>query len=252
MVVMTTWIDRYRAGEREEVWEDLRSLGTEVRTDAYRSDAQAVCDEMASRARTNIDLLIRRLRAEGFEFVSNDALNHLRTPFVAPTPDAPAFAAWLDESLGRIPLAVSSWIRIVGDVWLVGVHPDWEASRDADGLAVEFELARYGDPREFYAGEVDAWRDCIARGDEYGDFVLPFAPDRLTKANVSGGAPYGFILPDASAEGTVSVEDAGSVVEEPFVRYLNRCFSAGGFPGADDSPEAKAVRARLSQGMLPL
>lgn len=31
--------------------------------------------------------------------------------------------------------------------------------------------------------------------------MLPVAPDRLHKANVSGGDPYGIRLPDGTAEG---------------------------------------------------
>jgi hypothetical protein len=41
------------------------------------------------------------------------------------------------------------------------------------------------------------------------------APDRLHKQNVSGGPPYGFILPDGCADGLFTAE-----VILPFVSYL--------------------------------
>jgi hypothetical protein len=36
-------------------------------------------------------------------------------------------------------MAVLSWIRIVGDVWLVGTHPQWPESADANPLVIEIE-----------------------------------------------------------------------------------------------------------------
>lgn len=58
------------------------------------------------------------------------------------------------------------------------------------------------------------------------------APDRLHKANISGGAPYGFRLPDACADAVFVGE-----VAMPFVDYLNLVFENGGFPGPATGPE---------------
>jgi hypothetical protein len=52
-------------------------LGPGVREPKVRAAAQAVCDEVGLRARTNIQLLVRRLRSEGFAFHTND---DARTP----------------------------------------------------------------------------------------------------------------------------------------------------------------------------
>ena len=41
-------------------------------------------------------------------------------------------------------------------------------------------------------------------------------------------------------------------VAMPFVDYLNRVFSHGGFPGHPTSPEAWRIRRSLAEGMLPL
>jgi hypothetical protein len=70
------------------------------------------------------------------------------------------------------------------------------------------------------------WRRQAARNPERaGLFVLPLSPDRVHKENVSGGAPYGFILPDGCADGLFAGETT-----MPFVSYLNHVFSHGGFP----------------------
>jgi hypothetical protein len=88
-------------------------------------------------------------------------------------------------------MVLSSWLRLVGDVWLVGTHPDWPESEAADPLVIELEGTRYPDAsiRDHFAGEYEAWQDWTADDPDAGGFVLPLAPDRLHKANISGGFP---------------------------------------------------------------
>jgi hypothetical protein len=57
-------------------------------------------------------------------------------------------------------------------------------------------------------------------------FVLPVSPDMIHKDNVSGGPPYGIILPDGCADGLFVGETT-----MPFVSYLNWVFRNGGSPG---------------------
>jgi hypothetical protein len=79
---MRTFLDRYAAGERIEVWNDLTALGEGVRHPLYFKDAAAVATETMRRARQNVETLIRRLDTMGYRFqdeVSNaeDALARL-------------------------------------------------------------------------------------------------------------------------------------------------------------------------------
>lgn len=78
-------------------------------------------------------------------------------------------------------------------------------------------------------------------------FVLPPAPDRLHKANISGAGPYGVRLPDATAEGLFVGE-----VAMPFVAYLNWVFQNGGFPGPATGAEKWKVKKALTDGLLTL
>ncbi|WP_123809649.1 hypothetical protein [Micromonospora globispora] len=55
--------------------------------------------------------------------------------------------------------------------------------------------------------------------------MLSVAPDHFHKDNVSGGAPYGIVLPDACADAHFVGE-----VGMPLVSYLNWVFRHGGFP----------------------
>ncbi|MEV1142623.1 hypothetical protein [Micromonospora sp. NPDC049799] len=216
------WVDRYVAGERDQVWHEMRQLGSRVRDAAFASEAQAVCDEMAGLARSNIETLISRLRQQGYRFHKNDDDQTPTEPYAAPGPQAEEHLRWLEERLGPLPMALSSWIRIVGDVWLVGTHPEWTGSAAADPLVLEVAGSRYddGDIREYFAGEIEAWQE-----EQDEPFVLPLAPDHFHKDNVSGGAPYGILLPDACADAHF-VGEAGM----PFVSYLNWVFQYGGFP----------------------
>ena len=59
---------RYIAGEFREVWTDLAALGDAVWLDPVAADALAVCCETMHRAKTNIEILVGALEAEGYEF----------------------------------------------------------------------------------------------------------------------------------------------------------------------------------------
>ncbi len=59
---------RYQAGEFREVWMDLAALGDAVWLDPIAADVLAVCFETMHRAKTNIEILVGALQAEGYDF----------------------------------------------------------------------------------------------------------------------------------------------------------------------------------------
>ncbi len=65
---MASYLDRYLSGEHEQVWAELVALGAAVREEPLYSDAWAVACETMRRARYNIELLIPRLEAFGYQF----------------------------------------------------------------------------------------------------------------------------------------------------------------------------------------
>jgi hypothetical protein len=243
------WAQRYRAGDREGVWAELRQLGADVRDTEIQAVAQAVCDEMALRARFNVQLLVRRLRAEGFAFHSNDDQRTPVNPFRPAGPDAPRLLAWLEGELGPVPLVLSSWLRLVGDVWLVGTHPAWPELSGADPLVIELEGSRYPDTEitEYFANEHEAWEEEAAHDSTAGSFLLPVSPDRLHKANLSGGQPYGFQIPCSDADGIFATP-----AEMSFVSYLNFIFENGGFAAWPPGDAMEQLKNRLADGMLAL
>jgi len=170
-------------------------------------------------------------------------------PYFPATPAATEQAAWLVDSFGQVPLSLLSWARIVGDVWLVGTHPDWPESASADPLVIEVEGSRYPSSpiRDYFDVEFEAWREGSSDHPDDRSFVLPLAPDRLHKENVSGGPPYGIVLPDGCVDGLFEGETS-----MPFVAYLNWVFRNGGFPWPTGSLNQWRVKSALAKDLLPL
>jgi hypothetical protein len=249
MVSSANWVDCYRAGQRDHVWHELRQLGSAVREPGVFEQVQLVCDEMARRARHNVDVIIGRLSAAGYRFHSNDRAQAPVTPHVPPTAGAGAHADWLQDRFGPVPMTLLSWVRLVGDVWLVGTHPQWAAPGSGDPLVIEAEGSRYaGEPIRVYFEDChEQWREWAAHDPAAGLFVLPLAPDRLIKENISGGPPYGMILPDASADGLFAGETT-----MPFVAYLNWVFRSGGFPWPTAPDNHWQMKQALARDLLPL
>src|SRR5215510_10193351 len=109
-------LDRYRAGQRGRVWQELRQVGGAVRESGlFEEEAQLVCDEMARRARQNIELIVERLSTAGYRFHTNDDAQTPVTPYIPPTAAAAELADWLEERFGPVPLTLLSWVRLVGD-----------------------------------------------------------------------------------------------------------------------------------------
>lgn len=244
------WLELYRRGERAAVWHELRQLGARVREPDHVHEATLVCDEIARRARRNVELLVARMTDAGVRFHTNDASRSPVEPFVAATSGTAAYAGWLEATVGPVPLTVLAWIREVGDVWLVGSHPTLTGMADTDPLVVELEGSRYpaSSMRDLVLEEPEAWREVSADDPGAGQFVLPVAPDRLTKDDVSGGAPYGFVLPDGGADALFVGETT-----QPFVSYLNHVFAQGGLPAASDADRGwRAWRRELARDLLPL
>ncbi|GAB2677604.1 hypothetical protein [Kribbella swartbergensis] len=117
---MATMYERYLAGDRARVWHELRQVGDRVREPGLWADAQAVCDEMARRARRNVETLIDRLESQDYVFHSNDGRRNPVRPYYPATERGGLALAWLDEHVGIVPLALSSWLRLVATFGSLG------------------------------------------------------------------------------------------------------------------------------------
>jgi hypothetical protein len=114
---MTTYLERYKAGEYEQVWAELRTLGPKVRQEPVLADAKAVARETMGRARANVEKIVERLRAIGFDFRYPDQA------FLPPSSETLAQLDEFEQKVGPIPLSLRAWLEIVGEVNLMGTYP---------------------------------------------------------------------------------------------------------------------------------
>lgn len=275
---MSTYLQRYLDGEREAVWAELMALGPGIRQEPLYSDARAVARETMMRARANVELLVERLTALGYHFVS-DALGDAPTPHVRPSPESLAALRALEDEFGSLPLAIETWYEVVGAVDFMGSYPGLSAYERIDpnnllmshqGQPVRMSLF----PQPHIVGPASAsdlqpnqdptsdplvvWPAIEALADEEPEsddedepaFSLGFAPDALHKANVSGGDGPHIGFGDAGMDAPMSGDDWNGT---PFVAYLRAVFVWGGFPGLRDEPNPpRELLAQLTEGLLPL
>lgn len=210
-------LERYQAGDRIGVWNDLRALDELVRTKEYEADALAVARATMERARHNVLTIIERLKQLNFEFAHQP---HTKTTGYQK----------VEKKLGPLPMSLKAWWEIVGAVNLMGSH---------DLLCGSVGLS---DPLWIYPPEA------TLEDNEESECIL--APDRYHKHGYSGGAPYAIGMPSPTADALVLYEPN----EVQFVDYLRLCFRYGGFPGLQDDETRIPARemAILTEGLLEI
>jgi hypothetical protein len=261
---MPTYLERYNAGEREQVWDELLALGAAVRDEPLYSDALAVARETMGRARHNVELIVERLREKGYKFSSKE-------PYKPPPADTDEQIAQLEERVGAIPLSIKVWYEIVGEVKLWGNHSKWSVDGGDGSLFRFFSSKHFVDTKglqingiewqpevlRFRSGPIEPLRispessvqeikgalhelaKTYATTTE-AKFVLAIADDGLY-----GGNGDTMDVPDPAIDGIVDTE-AGS---ETFVNYLRRNFKWGGFPGfATADEELRRWKESIDKG----
>lgn len=211
------------------VAQDYRLIDSQFKQDALNN----ACKIMRL-ARKNIELIVDRLKLRGYEFVDPKRVH------IAPSADIAHWVAEFEAEGIYLPIAFQAWLQEVGSVNLMGTDKEWP-NCGYHGLA-QNEMW-YTDPlvvevdKEYIYSEFENWKYQIDEegSDEIGPFRIPFAPDDLHKANISGGSPYEL--------------RADKLYVDPMVLNERHCFSFvahirhacfwGGFPGfeiIDDVP----------------
>jgi hypothetical protein len=228
---MSSLVERYTAGDRIAVWDELHALGPLTDAgDAAREAARGVARLTMQRAATNVATIHRRLLHFGFVF------DEPRKTLEPPSSGMAAIVRRLAGEIGPIPYSLQAWFEHVGYVFFRGHPASWSGSHPwKDELL---------DPIEFRYR--NSWiDDFLEMRAEYGDegddeFCLEFAGDFFHKNDVSGGAPTYAVLPADTADARI-FEDNGAaytdfVDSRPgdehgiwFVDYLRRYFQRGGF-----------------------
>ncbi len=109
-------LDRYLAGEHQEVWRDLLALGDAVREDPHAADALAVAYETMGRVEANVRTVSGRLTQLGFS--KSDGPLH-----APPRLSVDSQIRQLEKAAGTLPLSLRAFYEIVGAVDWMGKHP---------------------------------------------------------------------------------------------------------------------------------
>jgi hypothetical protein len=238
------WQDHFEAGQLQllpptaatfsrrrihEHWAYRLGLGQELLDDQTRQDALTFARKVMAFARHNVELLIERLERSGYSFASPDG------PRREPEEDlATCFQELADRGV-HVPVALQAWLMEVGSVDLSGTHPAWLRT-GYSGLGDDKSHSEpwYTDPLVIWLSprSLLQWREQARENAE--THWLEIAPDVVTKANVSGGAP---VSVDAGAPrfDPILVGQHGSYT---LLSYLRWAFAWSGFPGFDYIPDA--------------
>lgn len=232
---MSSLRERYDAGDRIAVWDELHALGPLSRAgEALRRDARDVAALTMRRAAHNVVTIHRRLLDIGYVF------DQPRRAHVPPNWDIARTRRAAARAFGPLPPSLDEWFRKVGYVFFRGHPASWSGSHPW-----HHELL---DPIEFVYSR-DQIASELEMREEYPDedqreyrsvFELVFAGDFFHKNEVSGGGPTVALLPADTADVRVrEVNGAGYtdfIDSEPgdedgiwFVDYLRRYFRRGGF-----------------------
>ena len=238
-------ITRYRKGEHEAVWSELRSH--EVVAGDFRDEALAVAAETMARVRRNADVLAERLAARGWAALGGS----LR---LEPSAEGARVMQRIEAITAcGLPASLRGFWQVVGGIDLIWDHGRGEKAPD---LGVGLDLAAM-DPLAVDAPDraeyvIEEWRDQRAGVDpDLADpYRLDLAPDARHKANAGGGPAYAVELPFLGAD-PYFINEPHNL---PFVDYLRLAFRWGGFPGlekAQERAEVRALVADLTRGLEP-
>jgi hypothetical protein len=261
---METFYRRYCDGQREQVWDEMMSLGGAVREEPYWTDAQAVAVETMKRACENVDRLILKLEALGYDFVgASKAGDQLPSPvggtFTAterelrhqrPGTATSANIAEIETRLGTLPLSLRTWYEIVGAVFLCGDYPEL-CTFKGDSLGKSSSV--FPDPMCFFPPDVEFPLSEFLKyrtRDAEGRYSFPIAPEPKIKSARSGSVFYAVKLPEPRADALLMNERH----ETTFVNYLRLSFEWGGFPGWEFYPKKRPQKLleHLSDGLLAI
>jgi hypothetical protein len=116
-------LNRYLSGEHEYVW---RELGIAVVPSVLLGEAQLIAVETMRRVRRNLEILVPRLRSEGFAFAhpllpeGDDGWARYDAVRAHPTPHTEELLKRVQQVAGPLPKSVKAFYREVGAVNLDG------------------------------------------------------------------------------------------------------------------------------------
>ncbi|MFN3202861.1 MAG: ABC transporter substrate-binding protein [Bradymonadia bacterium] len=178
--------------------------------------------------RRGIDAIVEQLVKEDYVFQDLESIRLLPGPWVE------EMLEYAREQGLYVPLSVEAFCSVVGNVNLMGSHPDWPPMRseyDDDGSLVYADPFVFEMTPEYLRHALENWRDAVEHDgfDLHGPFIYEFAPDLSHKANVSGGGGYGFSMHTPSVDPLVIFAEERHL----FMDHIRQALRCGGFSGID-------------------
>ncbi len=234
-------LSRYRAGETEAVWRDIRAHGNI--DGEFREEVLEVADAVMTRVAQNADLISERLRACGWRVLLSD-MTDLRT---APQDSDAHVFSQIEEITGALipPTLLSFWRNVGGINWVW----DYELDDPTPDLGLDIKIVEMDplciNPPGVLTYLFEEWIDQkrhIIKGLEE-PFQIELAADVYHKANYSGGGPYGILIPFHGADPLFDGEEHNL----PFIDYLRLAFRWAGFPGLEDHADREDVQRFVTE-----
>lgn len=248
---MATWLERYKSGETELVWAEMRARGAAVREGALFEDAMAVARETMRRVRSNAETVHGRLRDIGYAFEQPAGA------LVTPGPHIMDDVLEVETTLGPLPLSLRVFYEIVGAIDFRQSFKQLVNFYAREGRTDVPEVLFLGEADPLVVHPIQEIVDELVAKPKKLSFC--FAPDEFHKANYSGGENYHLNLPDPAADAPVLGMYG---VDETFVQHLRLCFRFGGFRGHIECepegdkgwkvPPRMEIARKLGDGLLPL
>ncbi|QPQ54155.1 hypothetical protein IC614_07195 [Allosphingosinicella flava] len=108
------YLERYRAGDHEAVWNELRHIGIGT-DDALAQEAEAVADLLMSRARANLERIAAGLKELGYAFEPPAPSSQIDPAIMQSAKDAQAQTAAMLANLDKMGLPADS-MAMMGDM----------------------------------------------------------------------------------------------------------------------------------------
>jgi hypothetical protein len=261
--------ERYQQGFYREVYDELLVMQEQVFEEPVYREAVLVTRAMMSRVRSNIEILIARLKTLGYQFVDGDwekreprkswltaeqqvEEDELFRIFRAPPPQTSSLLDVLEQRAGVLPLSVKGWYEEIGSVNLIGTFPA-SAAREELSVALDPLLIV---PVDFLMGQFpfstpEEWEEAH---DDDGTIEVDLAVDADLKYNYSGSGGYSIKAPCPAFDTTFDL--IGYYESSPtFVNYLRTCFQWGGMFGLSKSLKGQKLTPDelvfLTRDLLP-
>jgi len=232
---------RYQRGDHAAVWRDIQALGP-LGGD-LREEVLAVARSTMQRVARNVDMLAERLAARGWQPLFG-AFHPL------PQAEDAKVIAEIEHMTGaRIPVVLEAFWGVVGGacfIWDYNAGPMPELGLGVD--LVDLDPLSFAEP-EAMEMSLEQWKYRNEDQGVGGPYYVHIAPDRLTKASISG-CEYLVELPVWHADPVIEGDTCGLALTD----YLRDAFAWGGFPGLGRigaAPEIALYVKEFAAGLEP-